>query len=278
MLYRFSAADHVHQGSRDGQTWQPLYGTTTVINEVYPPPLAWYGSAKALELFGFISSKKEPNDLRRKTLAEEGLAKLDALLSDELRLDKYMKFLDECYKNHDAYKKARGKAGTDKHADIEKYITACMKENGGRPLPCTDGTHIRAFATWAAENVDHFVWSEANCFSEKLWCGGITDFGFVHKNGQLVIGDAKPAVYPKHFIQTAAYGIYIKENGLFKPDGSDYSAEVGDIRQIDAYCIWDYEKGVARYLGGNFVPLMEKTFVHTVEMYKHKDLIGNPTL
>ncbi len=269
--YRFNRKEHIHQISYNNSVWQPLFGTTTVINEVYPPPLAWYGSAKALEPLGFIPPNKEPDENKRREAAEAGLANLDELLSGDLRLDEYIGLLSKCYKNHDEYKKSQGKKGTDKHALIEKYIKDCIKTNGG--VPKQEGpAEISGFIAEAIRDVEKFLWSEAHCFSEKLWTGGITDFGFVHKNGGVILGDAKPSVYPKHFIQTGGYSFQIKENGLFDKTGKMISPP---FESIDGFCIFDYNKGAMSYLGSQWVEKLEADFVHTVEMYKRKDLKGD---
>lgn len=271
--YRFNRDDHIHQISYNASVWQTLYGTTTVINEVYPPPLAWYGAAKALELLGFIPPNKEPDEHKRRVAAEGGLQNLDELLSGDLRLDEYISFLSKCYKNHDEYKKSQGKKGTNKHALIEKYIKGCIKTNGGKPRK-GGPDEIKSFIAEAFRDVEKFLWSEAHCFSEKLWTGGITDFGFVHKNGAIILGDAKPSVYPKHFIQTGGYSLQIAENGLVDSSGKEIMAPF----TVEGFCIFDYNKGKLSYLGGPWVEKLKADFAHTVEMFKRKDLKGDTTL
>lgn len=282
--YKFvnKGRSHTHTLARDEVNYSPLKGTTTIINEVFPPPLAWYGSAKALELFGFITEKKEPDEMKRKALLEKGLADLTLLIEGEDRLDKYADFLSTCYSNHDAYKRQKGKEGTDMHAMIEEYIKKCITEANGMPLgaPAASGNDkspIFDFVVWACKDVKQFLWSEAHCFSEKLWVGGICDFGFVHKNGKIIIGDAKSGTYSKYFIQTALYGIQIKENGLFTEDGTSIPLiEQAYKTQIDGYMIWNYNESIENYRTD--VEYLENLGRFTVEVYDKKDIIGTNTL
>lgn len=278
MKYQFKDGKGEHLHTLDDK---PLLGTTTIINAVYPPPLAWYGSAKAVEPMGYMTAKKEPDSIKRRALLEDGLANMQALVNQDGALEVYEAFLEKCYKNHDVYKRSKGKEGTDVHAKIEAYINKCL-ENGGTVL--ADDAFVefsdpdtRKFVQWANRDVTKFLWCEAYCFSEKLWVGGKTDFGFLHKNGRLIVGDNKPSVYPKHFIQAAGYGFQVKENGLFNADGTPYKVDL-DSQEPSGYCIFDYNKGQPWYLGGDWVKKLESDFVHTVEMYNRKDLIGANTL
>lgn len=281
MKYRFTdkARKHLHELAKEGEDYKPLFGTTTIINEVYPPPLAWYGSAKALENLGFITEKKEPDAKIREELAAKGQ---DAIrLAGDMNLHEYMEWLEIQYRNHDEYKKSQGKKGTDMHAEIEACIKFAIDKNGGQPTTMFRET-LPAFTQWAMEEVDCFLWSEAHTFSEKLWVGGITDFGFIHKNGKIIIGDAKTGIYPKYFLQAAGYGIQIKENGLFKADGSSIPLFWGDKKLsdplIDGYFIWNYKDGYGHYLGNQWVEKLEADFRHTVSMYERRELIGTKTL
>ena len=53
MTYKFNEQDHIH--TLDGK---PLKGTTTVIKEVLPPPLAYYGSGMACKEMGWYDRKQ----------------------------------------------------------------------------------------------------------------------------------------------------------------------------------------------------------------------------
>lgn len=269
MRYKFISEKRQHLHTLDDK---PLKGTTTVISEVYPPPLAWWGARLALEPIGFTTDKIEPDEAKRLELASKGQNEL--IKAGGLTVEEYYAWLTRLYRNHDEYKKSKGKEGVDMHAQIEAYINTCLKDHGGKPFPFEA---LAGFSDWAMRDVEHFIWSEAHCYSERLWVGGITDFGFAHKNGGIFVGDNKPSIYPKHFYQTAGYGIQIKENGLFDAEGNSLP-NIVTIGAIDGYCIFDYNKGVPSYLSGIWVAKLERMFEHTVEAYDMKDLKGSPTL
>lgn len=270
--YRFvdEGKKHIHELDIEGKgDYRPLYGTTTLINEVFPAPLAWYGSAKALERLGWITEKKEPNKERRLELLTKGHEEL--LRASEMNIEDYEKWLEENYRAHDEYKKSRGKAGTDAHALIETYIQTCLVSNDGKPL--NEGVpEIAMFVKWAIADVEKFIACEKYVYSKSLWVGGKTDFIFQHKNSKILVGDNKPSIYPKHYIQTAGYGIQMKENGLFEADGTP----IMKIEKIDGYCIFDYVKGEVKYRTD--VERLESYFKLAVDLYEHRELIGDNQL
>ena len=80
---------------------------------------------------------------------------------------------------------------------------------------------IRPYILWSNKNVKKFIASEAHCYSEKLWVGGIFDALAELNNGELAIIDFKSSrdVYPSQFLQSSLYAIQVEENGLFSEDG-----------------------------------------------------------
>lgn len=276
--YTDKARAHLHELSQDGgTTYAPLIGTTTALNEVFPPPLAWWGSAQALQRFGWITEKKEPDVMKREELLKKGQD--EVRLAADMNLEDYRSLLESCYKAHDEYKKSKGKEGVDIHALIEEMIRFCLDKNGGQPTTMYR-EQLPAFTEWAMRDVKQFLWSEAHCYSSRLFVGGITDFGFIHKNGKVIVGDNKPSIYPKNFIQTALYGIQIKENGLCdasgKPLDVGWNATESDFPKIDGYCIFDYNKGVVRYRID--IERLERIGETAIDLYKNKDVIGSLTL
>lgn len=89
---------------------------------------------------------------------------------------------------------------------------------------------ILPFIEWAKTNVKQFIWSEAHCYSERLWTGGITDVGAELIDGTLAIIDFKSnkEVYASHFIQIAGYDLEIQENGIYDSTGTA-NKKVGTI-------------------------------------------------
>lgn len=266
--YRFIDGKGEHRHEYDGD---PMYGTTTVINEMYPPPLAWWGSGKALEALGWRNPKKTTPDEVEKALVE-GQAVIQRIAHVDMA--EYKAFLDSCYRAHDREKNAKGKIGKDVHKIIETYIKECVSAGVTLDLR-VKYPEIEPFINWALKDVYGFLWSEGFCYSTRLWVGGQSDFGFIHKNGMVFVGDNKPSIYPKNFIQTAGYGIQVKENGLFNADGSVLLPH-NPHQKIDGYLIFDYNTGDWRYRTD--VATLELYFEHTVELYKHKDIVGTKDL
>jgi hypothetical protein len=87
---------------------------------------------------------------------------------------------------------------------------------------------------WAKANVKKFLWSEANCFDEELWVGGISDAGCELNDGRLAVIDFKSskAAYPTSFLQTAGYAIQIEKNGLFHESGNANKKIGGKIEAL----------------------------------------------
>ena len=71
------------------------------------------------------------------------------------------------------------------------------------------------------EHVEQFLLSEAHCYSERLWVGGITDCVARMKNGKLAVIDFKSSkdAYYGQFVQVAGYALQLEENGAVNSDG-----------------------------------------------------------
>jgi hypothetical protein len=107
---------------------------------------------------------------------------------------------------------------------LEDYVKACISHNGGVPMPQKGGEEynkVIAFANWAIENIEVFIGSEVNTYSEKYWLGGIVDCIAKLKNGKVAIIDFKSskAAYPAHFFQIGGYDIQLSEMGGYTPKG-----------------------------------------------------------
>ena len=120
--------------------------------------------------------------------------------------------------------------GTDAHALVEKYIKNCIEIDDGRPLSMGndysgyDDSYetIRPFIEWAADNVDHFLFSERRMSNIDLFIAGTADFGAVMKDGKTLIGDFKTSsgVYGiDYFLQCAAYKLIAEKEGDKPYDG-----------------------------------------------------------
>lgn len=210
MEYKFNEEIHAH--TLDGK---PLLGTSTV-GSVIAKPLTWWASGLACEKLGWINkgnAKKgwTPKELRLQK-AQEKLAEIRNL-SDE----QYLDLLDEAYKAHSVKLDTSAQSGTDLHAELEEYVKNQIQGKVG-----AYSERILPFITWAEENVEKFLWSEINCFSEELWVGGISDAGAKLKDSSVAIIDFKSSkeAYESQFWQCAGYDIEISENGGYDKDGN----------------------------------------------------------
>lgn len=100
-------------------------------------------------------------------------------------------------------------------------LTTDEKVKFGYPSD-TELKPVLPFIQWTDKNVKKFLWSEAHCYSERLWTGGISDVGAELNDGTIAVTDFKSAkdAYASHFIQAAGYSIEIEENGLFNGNGT----------------------------------------------------------
>lgn len=207
--YRFDEENHVHLLDE-----KPLIGTSGVTG-VLAKPLTWWAAGLAVEKFGWTNkgnaTKGWVSTEERLNKAEERLAEIRVMSGLQ-----YLSLLDEAYSAHSKKLDSSAKAGTDLHKELEYYVNSKM--NGGLYIP---NERVIPFVNWAEENVEKFIWSEVNCFSERLWIGGISDVGAKLKDGKTVIIDFKSSkeAYESQFIQCAGYDLQITENGGYTKDG-----------------------------------------------------------
>lgn len=102
-----------------------------------------------------------------------------------------------------------------------------------------DNIKIKIFADWAVKNVKRFIASEAYCYSEALWTGGIVDLVYEDVSGKLVIMDFKSSkdAYLSQFFQDAGYDIALSENGVLDKDGNLICKLE---RSADAYAVFPF--------------------------------------
>jgi len=198
---------------------EPLLGTSTVT-KVFPKVLTYWASGLACETMGWVNPKNAPLEARIATI-EPVLAEIRGYTPEQ-----YLARLDKAYKAHAQRLTDTAEAGTDLHAILEHYVkTGEVKDD-----------KILPFVNWAKENVKRYLWSEAHCYSEKLWTGGISDVGAELNTGEYVIIDFKSAkdVYYSQFVQCALYAIQVEENGLFDKDGN----QIGKLEKpISGVCV-----------------------------------------
>ncbi len=158
--------------------------------------------------------------------------------------------IDELQKKYPIFKKARfahfsdknKKAikGTDMHAVMESYVINCIDNNEGKPLPSFDDSDkkLKCFVDWSVSNVEKFLWSEKNVYSNTMWTGGIFDVMFKHKDGKVCIGDFKSSkeAYDSQFIQISGYDLQQAENGIYNEAGY----KLGEPQKVEAYYVFPF--------------------------------------
>lgn len=217
--YRFNEEKHIHE-ILDGDVYRPLIGTSAMAS-VLNKPLTYWASGLAVTCFGWINKGNAKTGwipkVKRLTNAIEYRLKISKLSDDE-----YLSLCDEAYAKHAEKLKSSAVVGTDMHSIMEEYVKDCIDNNNGVPLYVhKQNEKLDIFAKWAIKNVRRFITSEVNCYSRKLWIGGITDVVYEDMDGKYVVLDFKSSkdVYLSQFWQCIAYAIELEENGAFTKDG-----------------------------------------------------------
>lgn len=243
MKYEFNDKEHIH--TLDGK---PLSGTSSVVGVLAKPALIQWAANMACDYISHNSDNVLSGDLshigfqvKNETLAEARYA-------------------------HRNIKQNAAKTGTDLHAELERYVKHVMASNDFTG-PLDMDKKIIPFVEWAQANVKKFIWSEAHCYSERLWVGGISDAGAELKDGRLAVIDFKSSkeAYPGQFLQDAGYAIQIEENGLFSQDGNH--SKVLD-KKIDALIVVPFGAKIVEPVIKNNVEDFKKGFEAAVVLYR----------
>lgn len=220
--YRFNEVEHIHQ-IYDNGSWRNLIGTSSMAS-VLSKPLTYWASGLAVTCFGWINKGNAKTGwipkAKRLANAIEYRLRISKLSDDE-----YLSLLDEAYAKHAEKLKSSASDGTDMHSIMEEYVKKCMIENSGVPIQMLEidpNSKLKILVDWAMKNVKKFLWSEVNCYSRKLWLGGISDVGYEDMEGKIAILDFKSSkdVYLSQFWQCIGYAIQLEENGGFDKDGN----------------------------------------------------------
>lgn len=205
-LYLDTKGEHLHTLDE-----KPLLGSSTVVG-VLAKNLTWW--AAELAAVECLESGDKIPTIREEY--EQACASSDKKAA-----------IDALQKKYPAFKKARfahfkkkndsAKEGTDMHAECERFVKDHMNGVVGEY-----DAKIQPFIQWAMINVDRFIWSEGNCYSRELWVGGISDCGYISKEGKVGIIDFKSSreAYISQFIQIALYDLEISENGVLDAQGN----------------------------------------------------------
>jgi len=213
MAYHFDNEKHLH-------FWddKPLTGTSSVV-DVLAKPLTWWASGLACKEFGWVKAgdwKKLKTDIEKGDDKARRIKACEPVLNEikKMSAEEYLKKLDKAYRAHNEYKNEKADEGTDLHAELEKFAKSEMGKKKYKDSEFNE--KIKPFIEWARANVKKYVWSEAHCFSTRLWTGGISDLGVELNDGTFAVIDFKSSkeAYIGQFIQCAGYATEIEENGL----------------------------------------------------------------
>lgn len=206
--YSFDQENHVHLLDN-----KKLYGTTTVIDTMMPPPLAWWASGMALAPIGWSNVRNKSHD--EYLPKGEGIKKAEAHLKGLLKLTplRYYNLLQRLYRAHDTYKKERGKWGSKQHDKLEFLIKDAIVNHDGIAVKGKSKIH-----KWAEGK--RFIFSECHVYSEELWLGGIVDILY-EQDGKYYLADLKTSksLYATQVIQMGMYDEQQHQNGFWTAEG-----------------------------------------------------------
>src|SRR3990167_9712610 len=285
MKYKYLDEEKQHLHTLDSK---PLIGCSTAVG-IISKPLTYWASGMAVTTLGWTATKSDPE--MRLEVATVALQTIKGLEPKD-----WLKRLDLAYRAHASNLKQTAVAGTDLHAELEKYVKECIAR-GGEPLDVVSELETKAvvsFAAWSKENIQKFLYSEAHCYSERHWTGGIFDALAILKDGKIALFDFKSSkdAYYSQFVQAGGYAVMVHENGVLDKDGNKFG-NIGALKSKKA-------KGIRAFLqflkkekyktvktghkievlyvvpfGGDCIPKprydvedMGKHFISAVELYK----------
>lgn len=235
MKYKFNKEDHVHELLVNDE-WKALTGTTSVV-DVLAKQLTYWATGLAVGYLGWTNSKIREGNRYKEIPLQERLNKLIPRFEElkKLKPEEFLKELDIAYKAHATKLKDSAEAGADRHDMCEKFVKAHMAGNK-KFIP---DKSISSFVEWTDKNVKRFLFSEANCFNEDLFIGGVSDAGCELNNGEYAIIDFKSSkdAYPSHFFQIAGYDLQISKNGGYTATGE----KIFELdKQITQYIVFPF--------------------------------------
>lgn len=265
-IYKYIDEGGKHLHTHDGQA---LIGTSTVGKETLAKPLTWWASGLACQKLGWTNAKLATQEERE----EKVVSYLEKI--KQMQPGAYLELLDDAYRAHADTLNDAASDGTDLHALLEEYVNECLYKDGVphvyEPIFYDMGSKVKSFSEWAVQNVERFTFSEAHCFSTRLWLGGIVDCMAIMKDGKKAVIDFKSAkdAYFDHYMQIALYDIQVSENGVLDADGN----KIGDPVKADVYYVIPF--GAPQFIAKPLYDIdgARKAAEALVEVYKYKQKI-----
>ncbi len=216
---------------------KPLIGASTAKGIVSKGDVLnqWYADMAALE-----GLSRPQQDIKAEYLAIQDI-------NNKFEKAKAKKELDKKYPDYAESRKAANKrrddaadTGTARHSSLEDYIHLCLAK-GGVPQEAGEviyAPEVKAFIDWSLKEVAEFYFTEACCFHEGLWIGGIADLGLKLKNGKRLVGDHKSSkeAYPDQFLQCAIYDTALSHSGGLDKEGN----KLFDWQPADGYVVFPF--------------------------------------
>lgn len=229
---------------------KPLIGASSAVGVVGGADglMQWYADMAAVAGLG-----KPQQDIKEAYETANALNDKDERRKAKSALDKTYPDYADARRAAIQSRDGAAKKGTLRHGVLEDYIRHCITNNKGVPMKAIH-EGIQMFVDWSLEHVAEFYFTEANCFHETLWVGGIGDIGIRIKDdgevlcivngvttlrvGQNLIGDHKSSreAFPKQFLQAALYDVLLAHSGILDSQGN----KLGDWVPADGIVIFPF--------------------------------------
>jgi len=254
--YQFNEEGHMHTLDE-----KPLIGTSTVVG-IISKPLSYWASGMAVGTLGWTATKSDPQ--MRLEVAQIALETIKTLNPKE-----WLKRLDLAYKAHATRLKDSATAGTDLHASLEDWVKACIDYYSGVPTLTSEEDRLTPFRKWCVEHVETFLYSEAHCYSETFWVGGIFDCLAKMKDGKIALFDFKSSkeAYFGQFVQMGGYAVEVEENGILDSEGNKLGEAKIDMLYVVPFGAEDVTPRPHYDVDG-----MKGMFVNAANLYKGQNM------
>lgn len=213
---------------------KPLIGASSTVGVIGSADglMQWYADLAAI-----AGLKLPQQDVSSAYEAANAIQDKDARRKAKQALDKAYPDYAVARRAATASRDGSAKKGTKRHGTLEDYIRHCLANNKGKPMTATHA-EIQVFIDWSLTHVKRFIFTEANCYHETLWVGGIADIGLETIDGKILIGDHKSSreAFPKQFLQAALYDVLLADSGILDSQGN----HLGDWVPADGIVIFPF--------------------------------------
>ena len=210
----------------------------------------------------YLKDKGKLKDRMNDCIIKAGakLAEIKTMTNDD-----YFNLLATAYKAHNERKESRAEEGTSLHDSAEEWIKSQIT---AIPMLLPD-PKLEPFIRWAEKNVKRFLFSEVCCFSEDLWTGGKTDWGYENMGGLKILSDLKSRekVYFSDFVQIGGYGEGIAQNGIYDDSGN----KLFEPMVFDGYAVFPLTEKFTEPVIRKDTARWRETFKYAAGLYKSKN-------